>query len=69
MVVNQYAAQIETAWFVPSVEFSKSKTGKNRRFQASPDPGSGSPWEDYLVDPLGARELAGRVMSVLARLE
>jgi hypothetical protein len=68
-VVDQYTARIQTAWLVPSVEFSKSKTGKNLRFQASPDPDSGSPWAHFLVDPLGARELAGRIMSVLARLE
>ena len=69
LVVNQYEARIQTAWFVPSVEFSESKTGKNRRFQASPDRDSGSPWADYLVDPLGAGELADRIMSALARLE
>ncbi len=50
LVVDQYDARIQTAWFVPSVEFSESKTGKNRRFQASPDPDSGSPWADYLMD-------------------
>jgi hypothetical protein len=43
LVVNQYEARIQTAWLVPSEEFSKSKTGKNLRFQASPDPGWGSP--------------------------
>lgn len=69
LVVDQYAARIETAWFVPSEKFIERKTGKNLRFQASPDRGSGSPWEHYLVDPLGARELAGHIMSVLAGLE
>jgi hypothetical protein len=69
LVVDQYAARIQTAWLVPSVEFSESKTGKNLRFQASPDPYSGSPWAHRLVDPFGARELADRIMSALARLE
>ena len=69
LVVNQYEARIHTAWFVPSVEFGKSKTGKNRRFQASPDPDSGSPWVDYLMDLPGAGELADRIMSALAGLE
>jgi hypothetical protein len=69
LVVDQYEARIETAWLVPSVAFSESKTGKNLRFQASPDPGSASPWARYLVQPLTAGELAARVVSVLAELE
>jgi hypothetical protein len=69
LVVDQYEARIQTAWFVPSVEFSESKTGKNRRFQASPDRDLGSPWEDYLMDHPGAEELADRVMSALEGLE
>jgi hypothetical protein len=68
LVVDQYEARIQTAWLVPSVKFSESKTGKNRRFQASPDPDSGSPWADYLVDHPGAEELADRIMSALAGL-
>ena len=68
LVVDQYEARIQTAWFVPSVEFSESKTGKNRRFQASPDPDSGSPWADYLVNDPSAGELVDRIMSALARL-
>ena len=69
LVVDQYEARIQTAWFVPSMEFSSSRTGKNLRFQASPVRGSGSPWEHRLVDPFGARELAGRITSALAGLE
>ena len=78
LVVDQYEARIQTAWLVPSVEFSNRRTGKNLRFQASPDPESGSPWAQYLVDSLGARELADRIgarqladriMSVLDGLE
>lgn len=68
LVVDQYAAQIQSAWLVPSEKFSDSKTGKNLRFQASPDPDSGSPWARYLVDPLTAGEIAGRIMMALARL-
>lgn len=68
LVVDQYEARVQTAWLVPSVEFSNRRTGKNLRFQASADPDSGSPWAHFLVDPLGARELAGHIMSVLARL-
>ena len=69
LVVDQYAARIQTAWLVPSEEFSESKTGKNLRFQASPDPDSGSPWARYLVDPLTPGEIADRIMSALEGLE
>ena len=69
LVVDQYAARIQTAWLVPSVEFSNRRTGKNLRFQASADPDSGSPWAHFLVDPPGSKDLAARIMSALARLE
>jgi hypothetical protein len=69
LVVDQYEARIKTAWLVPSVEFSESKRGKNLRFQASPDPGLGSPWEHYLVDHPRAEELADRIARVLDGLE
>jgi hypothetical protein len=68
LVVDQYKARIQTAWFVPSIEFSNRRTGKNLRFQASPDPNSGSPWVHRLVDPLGAKELADRIMGALVEL-
>jgi hypothetical protein len=69
LVVDQFEAQIQTAWLVPSVEFRKSKTGMNLRFQASPDRDSGSPWADFQVVPPGSKELAAGIMSALARLE
>jgi hypothetical protein len=69
LVVDQYEARVQTAWLVPSVEFSNRRTGKNLRFQASADPDSGSPWAHFLVDPPGSKDLAARIMSALARLE
>jgi hypothetical protein len=68
LMVDQYEARIQTAWLVPSVEFSKSKTGVNLRFQAS-DRDSGSPWADFQVVPPGSMELAAGIMSALAQIE
>jgi hypothetical protein len=68
LVVDQYEARIQTAWLVPSVDFSKSKTGVNLRFQASPDPSS-SPWGKYQIVPPGSKELAACVTNALAQLE
>lgn len=44
---------------VPSAKFSKSRTGKNLRFQASADPDSGNPWAPAGWIPSALKSLPG----------